>query len=53
LQAAGQFDGWTEAVVPVDAAWMDERINITLPPRILALQADAHSHVMRKTAVAL
>jgi len=40
LQASGQFDGWIWAVVPVDTAWMDERverINITLPRRILAL----------------
>jgi len=40
LQASGQFDGWVWAVVPVDAAWMDERaerVNITLPRRILAL----------------
>jgi len=40
LRASGQFDGWIWAVVPVDAAWMDERVervNITLPRRILAL----------------
>jgi len=40
LQQSGQFDGWIWAAVPVDSAWLSEqseRINITLPRRILAL----------------
>jgi len=40
LQQLGQFDGWIWAVVPVNAAWLNEqseRVNITLPRRILAL----------------
>jgi len=40
LAKSGAFDGWIWAVVQVDPAWMDERaerVNITLPRRILAL----------------
>jgi len=40
LARHGEFDGWIWAVVQVDPAWMDERcerVNITLPRRVLAL----------------
>jgi len=40
LAQSGQFDGWIWAVVQVDPAWSDdraERVNITLPHRVLAL----------------
>jgi len=40
LAKSGQFDGWIWAVVHVDPAWADERaerVNITLPRRVLAL----------------
>jgi len=40
LARSGQFDGWIWAVVQVDPAWADdraERVNITLPHRVLAL----------------
>jgi len=43
LQRSGQFAGWIWAVVEMDPAWMDdttERINITLPRRILAVLDD-------------
>jgi len=48
---SGQFDGWIWAVVDVDPAWMDERaerINITLPRRILAL-LDAKASAARES----
>ena len=40
LQRSGEFDGWIWAIAEVDPALVDdtvERINITLPRRILAL----------------
>jgi len=40
LAESGEFDGWIWAVVQVDPAWMDERVervNITLPRRVLAV----------------
>jgi len=40
LQKAGGYDGWIWAIVEVDPALIDdtiERVNITLPRRILAL----------------
>ncbi len=40
LQKSGEYDGWIWAVAEVDPALMDstiERINITLPRRILAV----------------
>jgi len=47
LQRLEQFKGWIWAVVPIDPAWLNEqseRINITLPRRILALLDNkAHS----------
>jgi len=43
LQRSSQFEGWIWAVVEMDPAWMDdttERVNITLPRRILAVLDD-------------
>lgn len=40
LQKTGEYDGWIWAIVEVDPASIDdtiERVNITLPRRILAL----------------
>jgi len=40
LRQRAEFAGWVWALVQVDPAWMDERaerINITLPRRVLAL----------------
>jgi len=40
LAKSGQFDGWIWAIVQVDPAWADdraERVNITLPHRVLAV----------------
>lgn len=40
LQKTGEFDGWVWAIAEVDPALIDdttERVNITLPRRILAL----------------
>ncbi|WP_298018327.1 type II toxin-antitoxin system HicB family antitoxin [uncultured Castellaniella sp.] len=40
LQRSGEYDGWIWAIAEVDPALMDdttERVNITLPRRILAL----------------
>lgn len=40
LQKSGEYDGWIWAIAEVDPALMDdtiERVNITLPRRILAL----------------
>lgn len=40
LQKSGEYEGWIWAVVEVDAALLDdtiERVNITLPRRILTL----------------
>jgi len=40
LARSGQFEGWIWAVVQVDPAWADERaerVNITLPQRVLAV----------------
>jgi len=40
LQQRAEFAGWVWAVVQVDPAWADERaerVNITLPRRVLAL----------------
>jgi len=40
LAQSGEFDGWIWALVHVDPAWTDERVervNITLPRRVLAL----------------
>jgi len=51
LAKSGEFDGWIWAVVQVDPAWMDERaerINITLPRRVLAL-LDARASAARES----
>jgi len=48
---SGEFDGWIWAVVQVDPAWMDdraERVNITLPRRVLAL-LDAKANAARES----
>jgi len=40
LARSGQFEGWIWAVVQVDPGWADERaerVNITLPQRVLAV----------------
>ncbi len=40
LQSSGEYDGWIWAIAEVDPALIDdtiERVNITLPRRILAL----------------
>lgn len=40
LQKSGEYDGWIWAIAEVDPALIDdttERVNITLPRRILAL----------------
>ena len=40
LQKSGEYDGWIWAIAEIDPALVDdtiERVNITLPRRILAL----------------
>jgi len=47
LRQRAEFAGWVWAVVQVDPAWMDERaerVNITLPRRVLAL-LDTKAHL--------
>jgi len=51
LAKSGQFDGWIWAVVQVDPAWADERVervNITLPRRILAV-LDSQARQVRES----